>query len=297
MIALIVCAWVIIGAQLWPSKYADMNDNDAIHAFQYITDNSAFTYESKIAQPIITDSKTLWLVNCDNSLASNFIPENLVTHRGIRLHALAYNAYNQLLDAMKADGIHGLQLVSAYRPYEYQYGLFSTKVQTLISQGHSASIADELAAKIIQRPGASEHQTGLALDVTIAGDLTQSFADTIAGRWLAENSHIFGFIIRYPQTKTDVTNIIYEPWHLRYVGVPHAIIMYNNNLALEEYAEFIRNGYAYIHWEGQVFYLVAYSGTWPEKIPQGLINISSDRPGEDGKGYIMAILREQTTYH
>ena len=295
IIVLLVCAMSIIYQLFSPSE--EVIPGKAIHAFQYITANGPFIFECDTpSQSDIADSMLLWLVNQANSLPPGYTPKNLVTHRGIHLHASAYTAYIQMLNAMQADNIHGLQLVSAYRSYEYQYGLFEAKVRHLISQGYDAKTADKLAAETIQRPGASEHQTGLALDVTLAGDLTQSFADTKAGQWLAANSHNFGFIIRYPQAKTDVTNIIYEPWHLRYVGVPHAAIMYKNNLVLEEYSQFISAGYAYIFWDGQDYYLVTHSGSWPQKIPQGLTDISSDRPGEGGRGYIMTFLREQTTY-
>jgi len=239
-----------------------------------------------------TDSGLLWLVNQSYSLPPTFTPQNLATYQGVRMHASAHAAFTQMLAVMQAEGgIHDLQLVSAYRPYDYQRNLFDKKVGELISQGHSAAAADELASKSLQRPGASEHQTGLALDVTVSGYLTQDFAATAAGQWLAVNSHRFGFIIRYPRHKTEITQIIYEPWHLRYVGIPHAQIMWENGITLEEYAQFIASG-PYINWcdsnERRAYYLVTYSEIWPEKPPAGLIDISSAR---HGGGYIMTLRR------
>ena len=240
------------------------------------------------------DTGLLWLVNLDNPLPPGFTPQNLVSHQGIRLHAAAYTAYTQMINVMKAEGgTHGLQLVSAYRPYEYQRRLFDNKTRDLVAQGHNAAVAEGLAAKSVQRPGASEHQTGLALDVSVSGQLTQDFAATKAGQWLAANAHRFGFIIRYPQYKTEVTQIIFEPWHLRYVGIPHARIIWENGITLEEYAGFIASG-PYIQWceprESRVFNLVMYSEVWPEEPPSGLENISSVSHG--GRvGYIMTFRR------
>lgn len=134
---------------------------------------------------------------------------------------------------MHADEIYGLRLQSAYRSYSYQRAIFEEKVRALTAEG--IENVREIAAQSVQVPGASEHQLGLALDVSIDGKLSQSFAETDAGRWLAENCHNFGFIVRYPQGKTDVTSIVFEPWHLRYVGLPHSQIMKEKSLTLEEY--------------------------------------------------------------
>jgi len=195
---LIFCAWILMSMRIRLSgdiTAFEMEDTKvlAVHAYMHVRDSD------NVPSPV--DSGLLWLVNSDNPLGSGFTPGNLVTHQGVRLHSSAYKAYNQMLTAMKADGIHDLHLLSAYRPYDYQKKLFSAKVSTLISQGHSPDEAENLASKILQRPGYSEHQTGLALDLTVTGQLTEAFADTKAGQWLAANSHRFGFIIRYPQAK------------------------------------------------------------------------------------------------
>jgi len=247
----------------------------------------------------VHDSGLLWLVNQDNPLPSEYTPSNLVSHNGIFLQAPAHTAYNQMLAGMKADGIMGLQLASAYRPYEYQRNLFTVRVSELVAEGHSPDPAAILAAETLQPPGASEHQTGLALDVTVTGDLTLSFGETLAGIWLAENAHRFGFIIRYPYAKTEITQITYEPWHLRYVGLPHAVIIRDNNLTLEEYAGFISKAGAYIVWAephaSRAYYLVIHSNTRPESLPNEVIAISSDRAGE-GAGYIITLRGVYTTY-
>lgn len=277
----IIIAWVLIGQKVQTIT----NEVDVIKTYG---DNS-----------IISDSGLLWLVNKDNLLTCEYIPSNLVSHNGIFLQAPALFAYNEMLAAMNADGIYGLKLASAYRSYDYQKNLFSNRVDELISKGHTHIAAYELAAETIQPPGASEHQTGLALDVTIAGDLTQDFGNTSAGKWIAENAHNFGFIIRYPYAKTDITHITYEPWHLRYVGVPHAQIINDNDLTLEEYASFILYIGAYLVWKepglSLEYFVVIYNYDWPYNISREIGDISSIKPS-DGVGYIITIKGSYKTY-
>jgi len=96
------------------------------------------------------------------------------------------------------------------------------------------------AGRIIAPPGASEHQTGLALDVSsrsVGFALNNNFVKTPEYAWLLDNCHRYGFIIRYPADKTDVTDIIFEPWHLRYVGAEHAAVIYESGMCLEDYIE------------------------------------------------------------
>ena len=106
-------------------------------------------------------------------------------------------------------------------------------------QGDERSEAYEEASRSVAIPGTSEHQLGLALDILGSGysSLNEGFADTKAGQWLAENCAKYGFILRYPKGKEDITGIIYEPWHFRYVGNPHALMISDEGLTLEEYLE------------------------------------------------------------
>jgi len=118
-----------------------------------------------------------------------------------------------------------LRLLSGFRTYSYQEGLYNRYVKR---DGQKA--ADTYSA----RPGHSEHQTGLAFDV---GQLKNSFGDTPSGKWLAQNCHLYGFIIRYPQGKSHITGYVYEPWHIRYLGVDIATKVKESGLTLEEYLE------------------------------------------------------------
>jgi len=284
---LIVIAWILIGQMFQVSAFEDVVVNKTI-----VPENHSITSPYQGYGEAIFDSGLLWLVNQDNPLPTGYSPNNLVSHDGIQLQAPAHTAFKEMLDAMKSDNIWGLKLASAYRSYEYQYNLFSTKVTGLVANGMNHEEATLAAAQILQPPGASEHQTGLALDVTVAGDLTSDFGKTTAGIWIAKNAHRFGFIIRYPYAKTEITQITYEPWHLRYVSVPHAEIIMENNLTLEEYAGFIAGLEGYIVWDNdkdsRVYYIVVFSDVWVESIDREVVSISSVSYG-DASGYIITL--------
>jgi len=202
----------------------------------------------------------LTLVNRDNPLPADYRPDDLVRYKGTELREPARDAFVQMLAAMEGEGIYGLQLQSAYRCYAHQRSIFEDRIRIFTAKGSSREEAEALAAKSVQPPGASEHQLGLALDVSINGLLSPAFAQTEAGRWLEENCRKFGFVVRYPQGKTDITRIIYEPWHLRYVGIPHAQIMYENDITLEEYRYFLAQYFMYAVWGEDEYFLVQLSG-------------------------------------
>lgn len=132
------------------------------------------------------------------------------------------SAFNTMKQAMAAQGM-SLYISSGYRSYQYQAGLYQKYVSR---DGKNA--ADRYSA----RAGYSEHQTGLAFDVNQIND---SFANTAEAKWLAAHAHEYGFIIRYPKGKEDVTGYQYEPWHLRYLGKETAKAVYDSGLCLEEY--------------------------------------------------------------
>ena len=128
-------------------------------------------------------------------------------------------------------------VVSSYRTNEYQTNSYNRKVQHYLDQGYTQADAEKEAATIIARPGTSEHQLGLAVDIidTRIWDLVEEQATLPAQQWLMENSWKYGFILRYPKGKIDVTGIIYEPWHYRYVGLEVAKELHDSGLTLEEY--------------------------------------------------------------
>ncbi|MBE6870597.1 MAG: D-alanyl-D-alanine carboxypeptidase family protein [Ruminococcaceae bacterium] len=149
----------------------------------------------------------------------------------------AAKAAREMLDAMKAKGLKP-QITSTFRTYEKQVQLFENKVSQLSSKYGSSKTEEEIkaiAAMSVAIPNTSEHQMGLAIDIVGPSGTTSGFEKTAEGKWLAENSWKYGFILRYPDNKTVLTKIIYEPWHFRYVGVENAKAIYESGLCLEEY--------------------------------------------------------------
>jgi len=222
------------------------------------------------------DTGFLWLVNKENKLPQNYTPVDLVEYRNVRMRIAAKDAFVQMTKAMEQDNVYGLKLQSGYRSFTHQQKVFDQKKSELLAKGHSAHEAEGLAAKSVQPPGSSEHQLGLAIDVSIDGTLTQSFGETTEGKWLEKNCHNYGFIIRYPCNKTDITQIIYEPWHLRYVGSPHSTIMKNLELTLEEYLIYIKQVRSYIFWTNATeYYILSHYDNTLCALPALLESISS----------------------
>ena len=152
------------------------------------------------------------------------------------------SACHAALEAMLADcraAGFGVRISSSYRSYSTQKYLYNNKVKQYIDSGYSEEEAKKIAATIVAVAGTSEHQLGLAVDLT---DLEYRVLDELqetmpTQQWLMENSWKYGFILRYPNDKTDVTGIIYEPWHYRYLGKELAKAVYDSGLCLEEYLE------------------------------------------------------------
>ncbi|OON98665.1 MAG: hypothetical protein ATN35_04100 [Epulopiscium sp. Nele67-Bin004] len=178
------------------------------------------------------------IVNTDNILLADYVPPNLV-----KPNVLFYNqgnleqnyieqeaaiALEKMFNSAKQEGIT-LVAVSGYRSYARQLMLYNNAISN-----HGIDY------KGVAIPGASEHQIGLTMDIVgVSGHLLQqSFDTTPEWEWLAQNAHLFGYIMRYPADKEHVTGIIYEPWHFRYVGEELATYCYTNNLALEEVKDF-----------------------------------------------------------
>lgn len=178
----------------------------------------------------------LLLVNDWNPLPSGYDSDVSFStvSGGKQVDSRIIDAVNRMLnDAASYD----LAVVSAYRPQEEQEVLYWRKVKQYTDQGYSDLEAQKVGGTIVKRPGFSEHNCGLAMDVGGSGDYTleQSFGNTPAYTWLMEHCADYGFILRFPQGKEDITGVIYEPWHYRYVGVEAARYIMDNDLCLEEY--------------------------------------------------------------
>lgn len=192
----------------------------------------------------VTDEKYLVLVNKTSTVDESFTPEKLVAvenaYKDITLSETAEKALEAMFEEMKAQGFGNVFVTSAYRSYSYQYGLFfNTYIPQEMSRGLSYDEAKEKVLTYSAYPGTSEHHTGLSVDLMTNSmtELDESFADDPVYAWLLENAWKFGFILRYPEDKTDVTGYSFEPWHYRFVGRYHAYKIYSEGLCLEEYLE------------------------------------------------------------
>lgn len=173
------------------------------------------------------------LVNKTNSLDKDYIPNNLVDSLSkykdnIMIEENTLNAFRKMQkDALEYG--YNIDIMSAYRDYNYQENLYNNIVK---EKGFN------YALRSIAKPGCSEHQTGLAIDFCVYNDdlcyIEHELEDMSETKWIHDNAHKYGFIIRYPKGKEEITGYMYEPWHIRYVG-DLAIYLYNNDKTLEEY--------------------------------------------------------------
>ena len=192
----------------------------------------------------------LILVNKTNSISSDYIPETLTPVENTRkdrakeqMVECAEKALEALYKELYSAGYTDVTVTSAYRSYNKQVSLFNTYLQREMSRNSSLSEAEakEIVLTYSAYPGTSEHQTGLCCDMHNLGGADVSFANKEAYTWLIENCYKFGFILRFPEDKVEITGYSFEPWHYRFVGRYHATRMHNLGMCLEEYTDYLAN--------------------------------------------------------
>ena len=246
---IVLCSLIVIFFAILTFQYIDFDKETD----KYTLDNQGEYYNSnndsgENADLLDNDSKLIKvdtnpdsytkIVNRDYPMPEEYVPPDLVvpdvefsfygTCEKSYMRKLAAQAIEQLFNAAQDEG-YTLKIVSAYRSYERQKAIYNNNVR---SRGESST--DKVSAK----PGCSEHQTGLCADVsseTVDCTIEQNFGDTPEGKWIAANSYKYGYIVRYPEGKSDITGYSYEPWHIRYVGKNLAKYLYDKNITLEEY--------------------------------------------------------------
>jgi zinc D-Ala-D-Ala carboxypeptidase len=193
---------------------------------------------------ILNPENKMALVNKQFGLPDTFLPNDLVRPN------VSFSFGNQKIDKslMRKEAAVALEkmfreakrneielfAVSGYRSYDYQEALFQAEVDR---------VGLDKAVEAVAVPGQSEHQTGLAMDISSRGEnmlLTAEFGNSKEGKWLTANAHRFGFILRYPKGKESITGYQYESWHFRYIGIKAALIIYKNNWTLEEYFQLVK---------------------------------------------------------
>lgn len=200
---------------------------------------SAYEYSYAGYNPVLIEinesNKEMVLINSHYIMSPDYAPETDYAIKGDtsskKLDIIAAPHYNDMYLAAAKEGIY-LTTVSGYRSYALQKRNFDNKINKYMNQGMDKVTATREAAKIILPPGTSEHNLGLAMDII---SLEQNFENTKAFRWLVANAQDYGFILRYPKDKEAITEIIYEPWHWRYVGIENAKKIKASGMCLEEY--------------------------------------------------------------
>ncbi|GHU59372.1 hypothetical protein FACS1894133_6010 [Clostridia bacterium] len=202
-----------------------------------------------VARMFNPDEWAMVLINKSNALPKNFAPpkglarlehKHTFFYADIKVDSRIYGAVTEMLTDAAEDGFD-IRVSSGYRNIALQESNYVSAVYDLISQGYTQEQAEEIAGRDIAEPGASEHNAGLALDM-VSGDwwagnedLNANFADTPEYWWLYHHAYNYGFILRYPLGKSQITGFTFEPWHWRYVGKQAAKDMYESGEVLEEY--------------------------------------------------------------
>ncbi len=180
----------------------------------------------------------LLLVNPWHTLPEDFTVELETLSNGMKVDKRIVKDLNDMLADCRKAGLRPI-ICSAYRPQATQERLYKNKITRLRAAGYAKDAAVEEAGRWVAVPGTSEHQTGLAVDLVAVSYqiLDQNQEKTAEQKWLMEHCWEYGFILRYPTEKCEITGIGYEPWHYRYVGKAAAAALHENGLCLEEYLE------------------------------------------------------------
>ncbi len=187
----------------------------------------------------IIDNSEDWnlvLVNKWNELEAGYEPDLVEVSTGHRVDARIADSLKEMIEDAKEAG-YAIYILSSYRDMEKQIDLYDEEVEKWIWKGYEKEAAEEKAGTIVAFPGTSEHHLGLAVDLVSSEHvrLDQAAERTKGYKWLVANCQKYGFILRYPNEATDITGIIYEPWHFRYVGKKAATYIMEHEITLEEY--------------------------------------------------------------
>ncbi len=207
------------------------------------SESSASSETSEETKPgELKDYGTLILVNPTHYIPEDYKIELEKVQGKYNMDIKAASAAKEFVAAAKAAGFN-MQLCSAYRTVEKSAELYAKQVKKFLNAGYGQAEAEKEAARWVAPPGTSEHHTGLAMDLVSSdywgyySDLEHEYENFDSFKWMYAHCAEYGFILRYPKDKQDVTGITYEPWHYRYVGVEAAKYIMENGLCLEEYLE------------------------------------------------------------
>lgn len=189
------------------------------------------TPPSQAVPTVETDLDLLMLVNRSHPVPSDYKVELTQLSNGQQVASVIYPALQLMFDDARAQGVYPI-VASGFRTAEKQQSLMDEKIQSFVDEGYSEADAIAEAALWVNAVGESEHQTGLAVDINADG--VHSYGWEVYD-WLALNAWQYGFILRYPEGKTEITGTDYEPWHYRYIGLDAAKAIHHSGQCLEEY--------------------------------------------------------------
>ena len=228
------------------------------------------TYTFEEASKIYDTDQSMLLVNADHPIDKDY-PADIVEYKdtGVLMNSCITEHYAELSAAVSEKVGDKLYVMSSYRSYDDQQRVY-----------------EEEGAEIAALPGTSEHQTGLALDVYVSEFAGAGFIDSEAGVFVNDNCYDYGFIIRYPYGAENITGFTYEPWHIRYVGLPHSKIIEDSGCLFENYKDLFEVGKYY-----------EYYGYEIARMPEDKIEIPSDADNvtlsKDGLGYVYVTIKTE----
>ena len=213
-----------------------LEEETAEHTEETLTEETEEEKEKEEQEEHLPEDWNLILVNRTHPIPEDYEVELKNIGSGHQIDARAYDDFRAMIQAAKSEGVY-IYVTSSYRDLVKQTDLYNKKVESYVMQGYSYESAKEQAGQVVAVPGTSEHHLGLALDLVSSEyrKLDEKQENTKGFKWLTEHSWEYGFILRYPNGETDITGIIYEPWHFRYVGLEAAKEITESGLTLEEY--------------------------------------------------------------
>lgn len=235
LVILLLYFWEILSGSAKVGEGQGVQSSEALNTNNAVNTNVQVSEESKNN---MKDSWMLVLVNPWNPLEEDVDINLTQLQNGHAVDSRCYSELQEMMDGCREAGNSPL-ICSSYRSLSEQNELYGEQVSNWVSDGYTQANAEVEAGKVVAVPGTSEHQLGLAVDIVDINYqiLDKDQEDTEVQKWLMDNSWRYGFILRYPADKSELTGIIYEPWHYRYVGKDAAKYIYENDICLEEYLE------------------------------------------------------------
>jgi len=246
MVFIIIAAIIIMvnrASSKKKTKEVSTSENTVANTITEVnnTENTTNTYSNNTTETPKRkiDDWRVTLANYENILPENFTVKVSNIDSTRQFDSRAIGELTDMMNAMRKAGITNIWVQSAYRSVARQKELYDASVQKYLKQGKTQEEAQKLTDEYINKPGSSDHNLGLAVDFNYVDN---KFEKLDGFKWLQQHAEEYGFVLRYPKDKEDITKIAYESWHWRYVGKEHAQKMNKLNMCLEEYVEYLQKG-------------------------------------------------------